>query len=107
MNKFGQVLSLLIKVLVLVAIIGVGVIIYQTCSGLPLIQKIDKTLPVVSEAPLEISTMTKNYMAQRAILNDEGSVTMYGWYDRVDGEWVFHEEKITLPKVLRPRIIKR
>ena len=102
-----KVLSLVIKILILVAIIAVGVLIYSTCAGSPLIQRIDKTKPDESTAPYTVATQTKLYMAERATLNDDSSVTMSGWYEKDGSQWIFHEKEITLPPLLRPRIGKR
>lgn len=107
MNRAGRILSLVIKLLVLVAIVAIGVIIYQTCAGTPLIQRIDKTVPDKMVAPFEVPTVTKSYLAQEAALNDDGSVTMSGWYERDGDRWVLHEEVVTLPPVLRPRVNRR
>lgn len=100
-------LSLIIKILALIALIGIGLLIYSTCSGTSLVHRIDKTIPDVTVAPFEISTQTNIYMARRATLNEDKSVTMLGWYEKVNNKWVLHEEAITLPKILRPRIGKR
>ena len=102
-----KMLSLVIKILILVALIAVGFLIYVTCAGTPLIQKIDKSLPDSAAAPFEIPTKTKVYLAQKAILNEDESVTMHGWYERDSDKWVLHEGSVTLPKVLRPYINKR
>lgn len=107
MKKTGQILSILIKILVLVAIVGAGIIIYQSCAGAPLIQKIDKSMPSVTEAPLRVATQTKTYLAERAILTPGRAVTMFNWYEKDGEEWVFHKGRITLPSGWRPRISKR
>jgi len=107
MKSATKAIGLIIKVLVLVAIIGIGVLAYQTCSSTPLVQRIDKTLPDASAAPFEVATITHSYQANRATLNDNGSVTMIGWYEQIGGKWVYHEDLITLPPVLKPRISRR
>jgi len=101
------VLSIVIKGLVIVAIIGVGIVVYSTCAGSPLIQSIDKTLPAVETAPFEVPTVTRTYIAQRATANDDGSVTMRNWYQRENKKWVYYEGAITLPSVVKPRIRQR
>ena len=83
-----KILSRVIIALVLIAIIAVGALIYTTCSGSPLIQRIDKTLPDASVAPFQVATMTRTYQAERAVLNDNGTVTMWGWYEKDGGKWL-------------------
>ncbi len=107
MGKIGRGLSLIIKFLVLIAIVGVGILVYQTCSGSPLLQKIARTLPDKAAAPFEVSTVIKIYEAVQAVSNADGSVTMSGWYDKVGGKWLYHSEKITLLPVLKPKVNKR
>lgn len=98
-------LSLLIKILILIAIIGVIVIVYTTCSGAPLVQRIDKTKPDTTYLR-EIATATHTYYAGQAVANDDGTVSMSSWYERMSGKWVYHEGGIKLIKDLRPRIVK-
>lgn len=98
--------GLLIKVLIIVAIIAVGIIIYQTCAGSPIVQRIDQMVPDIEKVPFEVITRTKVYYAASAI-EDKGAVIMSGWYEKIDGKWVYHTEEITLPPILRPQIIKR
>jgi len=100
-------ISAAIKILVLVALIAVGVMVYSTCAGSPLIAKIDRTLPDVSAAPFEVATVTRIYQVKRAVMNEDKSVTMTGWYEKDGGKWVYHEGSITLPPVFRPRISRR
>jgi len=100
-------LSLIIKILVLVAVIMFGVLIYITCSGQPLVQKIDKTLPDDIQAPYEVTTRTHLYYAAEAVENDDSSVTMSGWYERINEKWVLHEGEETLPPLLRPEVKRR
>ncbi len=99
--------STVIMVLLLVVVIAVGALVYSTCSGAAIITMIDKTLPSVTEAPFEVATITKIFQARRAVLNEDKSVTMTGWYERDGKKWVLREGSITLPPVLRPRISKR
>lgn len=96
-----------IMVLLLVAVIAVGALVYSTCSGVGIITTIDKTLPSVTEAPFEVATITKIFQARRAVMNEDKSVTMTGWYERDGKKWVLREGSITLKPVLRPRISKR
>jgi ABC-type arginine transport system permease subunit len=106
-RKGMKAVSLIIKLLLVVAIIGVLVIAYTTCSGTPLVQKIDKTLPAIDKAPYEVSTMTNIYYAGKAMVNNDKSVTMSSWYERIKNKWVVHKEPITLLPVLHPNISKR
>lgn len=99
-----KLLPMLIKIFGIVTLIAIGVIIYSTCSGGPLIQRIDKTIPDVAAAPYEISTQTNIYYAGQAYRNNDGSVTMMRWYERVEKKWVKQDGSVTLPPVLRPRI---
>ena len=94
-------------IVLLVAVIAIGIMVYSTCAGGSIIQRIDKTKPEVIAVPFEVSTATKTYLTPRAVLNDDKSVTMYGWYERDGGKWVYHDKSITLPSVLKPRIGKR
>lgn len=93
--------------LIIIALVMVVVLIYNTCAGSDVVQRIDKTLPDSTSAPFEIVTVTKTYMAQRAIFNDDKSVTMSSWYERDNKKWIFHEESITLPSLLHPVINRR
>lgn len=102
-----KILKLIITLLILAALIGVGVLIYTTCSGTPLIQRIDKTLPDDTVAPFQVFTETHLYYARDAIQNADGSVTMSGWYEQNNGRWVLREGSTTIPKVLHPRINRR
>src|SRR4030042_5900592 len=97
----------LIAILIIVAIILIGLLVYQTCSGHGLIQRIDKMEPEKTVAPFEVATQSHIYYAVLATLSTDKSVTMKGWDERVDGKWVKHDDSITLPKLLRPRISKR
>lgn len=107
MAKVSKTLGIIIRLLIIVAIIGFGFFIYQACAGTPIVQKIDKTLPDVSAAPYDVATVTRTYKAVRAVANDDGSVTMTGWYEQIDGKWVYNDRSITLLPVLRPYILKR
>lgn len=102
-----KVVKVLITVLIIAAIVAVGVLIYSSCAGQHIIQKIDKSEPDKITAPLEVATETHIYLASKVVLNGDKSVTMTGWYERVDKKWVKHEGIITLPVILRPRINKR
>lgn len=99
-------LSIVLKLLGIVALIAVGVIIYSTCSGSPLIQKIDKTLPG-PEIIYEVPTVTRTYLAEKAVQNDDGSVTMTHWYQREKNRWAEYPGTITLPAVVKPRVQRR
>lgn len=100
-------LGLIIKILILCAIIALGVVVYTTCAGTPFIQKIDKTIPDPAIASFEVSTVTKIYYAQQVYENDDNSVTMLRWYERLDDEWIYHNESYKIPPVLKPRINSR
>lgn len=106
-NQISGIISLIIKILLLVAVIATGVFVYQTCAGTPIVQKIDKTLPDKVTAPFEVQTMSKIYLSRSADLNEDGSVTMKDWYERDGVEWVLHQGAIVLPKLLRPKISER
>jgi len=105
--KIMKVLRVIITILVLVAIIGIGVIAYQTCSGNALIHRIDAEVPTAEVAPYPIYTATKIYYAEKATLNDDKSVTMTGWYENQGGKWVKESRTITLSWKLKPRIGRR
>ncbi len=107
MERTSRFLSLSIKILVLLAIVGVGLFVYQTCSGTSLIQTIDKTVTGVEVAPFQVVTRMKTYCAQKVNSHDDGSVVMTGWYDRVERKWVFRKGSITLPKIFHPMVSRR
>ena len=88
-------------------VILVGIVIFQNCSGNPFIERIDNTLPNIAEAPFQIITKTHLYYAEKAEMNPDESVTMVNWYENTGGKWIKHDESITLPAVMRPRINKR
>ena len=100
-------LNIIIRILVIVAIIGIAVFVYQTCAGTPLVTKIDRTLPDVSVAPYDVVTVTRTYKAAKATVNEDGSVTMTGWYERINGKWVYTEGNFAIQPVLSPHIIQR
>jgi hypothetical protein len=102
-----KILPMLIKIFGIIALIAVGLWIYSTCSGGPLIQRIDKTIPDISSVPYEITTRTNMYYAHQAYKNDDGSVTMLRWYERIDRSWILQSGSMTLPLVLNPQISKR
>ena len=102
-----KVVGNLIKILLVIALLGLVVIIYQTCAGNDIIQRIDKTEPSQQAAIFEVPTKTRTYLAQKAVLNSDNSVTMINWYEKDGGKWVYHEGSITLPSMLRPRVQKR
>ena len=108
MKRISSVLSLVIKLLIIVALVAIGLIVYQTCSGAPLVQRIDRMMPDESVAPYKVVTQTRVYVASRAENNADGTVTMVTWYNRDrKGKGVKHTESITLPAVLRPVISRR
>lgn len=106
-NNISSIISLLLKIFVLVAIIGIGLLIYQTCSGSPLVQRIDKITPGVEVAKYEITSMTRIYYSNDAFKNSDGSVTMRGFYENHNGHWEYVDAGFTIKPVLRPRIIER
>lgn len=100
-----QAVKLAISVLLLLALIGIGVLVYTTCTGSPLVQKIDKTKPDTTYLH-EVATHTHIYYVKRVSSNEDGSISIAGWYEQTKDGWVFHEDEITLPPVLHPRIMK-
>jgi len=102
-------INFILKAMALLALIAIGIVVYFSCSGSAgcACQPIDKTLPDISAAPYKITTMTYFYYAAAATENEDGSVTMSGWYERVNGGWRFHDNEITLPPVLRPKVTRR
>ncbi len=102
-----KILSLVFKILVVITLVAIGIFVYQTCSGSPLIQRIDKTLPDATKAPFSVATVTRLYYAQQVTLTPDNSVMISGWYERDGQKWVYHKETITLPAKLRPRISRR
>lgn len=107
MRRAGSIFNIVFKVLVLVAIIAVGLIIYQTCSGSPLVQRVDMMEPGIDVAPFIVPTATGGYYAREATLNDDDSVTMTDWYEYENNGWKFHTDSIRLPKALRPEVKRR
>jgi len=107
MRRTGNILTVVIKILVLIAVIAAGIAVYSTCSGSPLIQKIDKSIPDITVAPFIVATQTQNYYTRQAIQNTDGTVTMRGWYSWNKNKWILQENEITIPALLSPRIIKR
>lgn len=107
MGRIYKAIKLLIAILILVAVVGGGLYIYQACAAAPIIQKIDKTLPEVNIAPFSVTTETHVYYARVATLNEDKSVTMIGWYERDGKKWVYREGSIRLPPEWKPRIGKR
>jgi hypothetical protein len=104
MKRFN--LGCLIKILAVVALIVIGVFAYTTCSANTGCgcQKIDKSLPPVSAAPYTVTIKTGTLYAEKAITNENKSVTVYGWYEKINGKWVRHPGPDTLPPVLKPVI---
>ncbi|MDD5511582.1 MAG: hypothetical protein PHI12_12340 [Dehalococcoidales bacterium] len=102
-------LGCIVKLLALLAVIAVIGFIFVTCSGTSgcNCQRIDKTLPDVSAAPYRVPTVTHYYYAEKAVTNHDGSVTMTGWYERMNDKWFYHEDSETLPPVLKPRVERR
>lgn len=107
MARTLSLLNVVIRVLVIVAIVGLGLFIYQSCSGSALIQTIDRSLPDSSKAPFAVTTMTRAYLAQDAVFNSDGGVNMTGWYEMQGSKWKFDKGTITLLPVLKPRISGR
>lgn len=101
-------LGCLVKILAVIALIAGVIFILQTCSSSSgcACQAIDKTLPDITAAPYSVTTPTHLYYAVKATANADGSVTMNGWYENLDGNWTLHDEEILLPKVLKP-VVKR
>ena len=99
-----KILKLLIRILVVIALIGVGVLVYQTCSGSSIIQKIDKSVPDSALVPYQVTTRTHLYMAKEAAQNSDGSVTISGWYERENNRWILQKSELTIPTKLKPKI---
>lgn len=107
MRNKSKMLGTIIKILLIVAVLAIGVTVYSTCSGSSCIRRIDQTLPDATTAPYEVATQTTIYYAGQAYKNDDKSVTMLRWYERIDGKWKLQDDSITLPAVLKPRISNR
>lgn len=100
----------LVKILVVVAIIVVIGFVYVTCSGTQgcgCVKSIDKTLPDTAKAPYSVTTVTHLYYAATAVQNQDGSVTMQSWYERLNGAWVYRDSLETIPAALKPNIKRR
>lgn len=96
-------MSLAIKIMVIVAIIAIGIFIYQSCAGTPLIQRIDKNAPD-AVSTYQVSTVTRIYYAKEAVKNPDGSVTLTDWYLKDRDKWEYHTGKLTIPPPLHPVI---
>ncbi len=107
MRRITETLSLIIKLLVIIAIIAVGILVYQSCAGGHIVQRIDKMVPDELKAPFVVTTMTHLYYAGQATVNNDKSITISNWYEQSKGKWVLHKETVTLPVVLHPALSKR
>ena len=107
MRGFTNFLTTIIKVLVIVALIGIGILVYQACAGGHIIQRIDNTPPDITVAQYQVVTETHLYYAKEATLTLDGSATIKGWYEKVNSKWVFHKDTVLLPAVLHPGISRR
>jgi hypothetical protein len=105
-KRVSEVLGLSLKIMAAVAILAVIAIVYQTCSGTPIIQRIDRTTPTIEKAPYQVYTATRAYYAKNATQNGS-RVIMTGYYTDITGKWVYHKETISLTDKLNPRIVKR
>lgn len=97
----------LMIILAIVVVLALIIIAISNCSGCNCVQRIDKTLPDNITVPYEVATRTHVYPATKATKNDDGSVTMWGWYEKIDNKWSRREGPDTLLPVLRPRISRR
>jgi hypothetical protein len=99
----------IVKALALVAIVLLGIFIYITCTGNNIggCQRIDKTLPDVATAPFAVTTRTHSYYARLAVTNTDGSVTITGWYEQIDGKWTLRDKSETIPPLFKPKVSRR
>jgi len=106
LKKFNM--GCIIKVLALAVLVVIGIFVYVTCSGNTGCgcQRIDKTLPAISAAPYSVTTKTNNYYAEKTLAGENGSVALYGWYEKLDNRWVRHAGPDIIPALLKP-IVKR
>lgn len=102
-----KIVKILMTLLIIAAIIAVGALVYSSCAGQHIIQRIDKSEPDKAVAPFEVATESHIYLVERATLNDDKSVTITNWYNRENKKWVKYDGSITLPPLLKPRINKR
>jgi len=96
----------LVKVLALAAIVALVGFIYVSCSGQGC-KRIDKTEPDKVVASYLVTTKTHSYYAATATQNQNGSVTMANWYERLDKRWVLHTGEETLPALFHPKVERR
>lgn len=100
-------LSVIISILAIVAMLGIIAIAYMTCSGTPLIQRIDQVEPTEMQAPFKVWTVTRTYLAKQATLNDDGTVTMRGFYEKDGSDWKLRDREYTIPKLFKPQVSQR
>ena len=105
-KRTSEVLGLSLKIMAAVAILAVIAIAYQTCSGSPIIQRVDQMIPTAEKAPYQVYTITRSYYAKNATQNGS-RVIMSGYYTDITGKWVYHKETISLTDKLNPRITRR
>lgn len=108
-RNIGGFVSTLAKISLVVIVLAIGVLVYQSCSGSPIVKRIDSIPPSEArgEALIPVSTHTHVYEVRKAVANPDGSVTISGWYVKEGGMWgKIHLDTVTLPPVLQPQINK-
>lgn len=101
-------LGCFIRILVVIGILLFIFFLFLQLSGGSCIQKIDRTLPTEESATWEVTTPMKLYYAEKVdvVKDDEGivSVTMVGWYERVNDKWVRHKESVIFERRIYGKI---
>lgn len=96
-------MKIIIRILVVVILLMVIWLGFIIISGQSCIRRIDNTLPATDEAVWEVTTPMKLYYAEKADVKKDGkgviaSVTMTGWYEKVNDKWVKRAAPITLER---------
>lgn len=108
MKRTADFLGIIIRVLVIIGFIAIGIVVYQSCAGSPLVQRIDEMPPDIDKAKYQILTMTKHdYYADEAWYNGDGSATIRDYFKLVGKKWRYVEGERIIPKVLKPEIKRR
>ncbi len=101
-------LGCFIRILVVIGILLFIFFLFLQLSGGSCIRKIDRTLPAEETATWEVTTPMKLYYAEKVEVVKDGesivSVTMTGWYERVNDKWVRREKPITLERRIYGKI---
>ena len=96
----GEMISFVLKLLILIIIILViGFILLQCFGGGSCIKRIDKTLPDIDIAPWEITTPTHIYYAKEVIDNGIDSIDIVSWYEKINDIWVYRKEALPLTDI--------